>query len=71
MDNTDIRTHLIRHDERLRNIYSSLARIEKHLEKLNGKVDRHDTEIAKVQVYGAIALIAFPVVFNLVMRYLP
>ena len=71
MDNNDITRILTRHDERLKNIYSSLGRIEKHLEKLNGKVDRHETDIAKVQVYGSIALIAFPIVFNLVMRYLP
>jgi hypothetical protein len=33
MDNQDIRTIYARHDERLRNIYSTLNRIEKHLER--------------------------------------
>ena len=52
---------LVKHDERLKkNIYSGLGRIEKHLDKLNGKVERHETDIAKMQVWGGIALITFP-----------
>jgi len=44
MNNDDLRTHLIRHDERLRNIYSTLNRIEKHLERLNGKARSKDKQ---------------------------
>jgi hypothetical protein len=68
MDNQDIRTIYARHDERLRNIYSTLNRIEKHLERLNGKVDRHETDIAKIQVWGGIALVTFPIIVNTIMR---
>jgi hypothetical protein len=70
MSNDDLRTHLIRHDERLRNIYSTLNRIEKHLEKLNGRVGRHETDIAKVQVWGGVALVSFPIIVNIVMRFI-
>mgnify|MGYP005813984135 FL=1 len=70
MNNDDLRTHLIRHDERLRNIYSTLNRIEKHLERLNGKVDRHETDIAKVQVWGGVALVSFPIIVNIIMRFI-
>ena len=70
MDNGDLKTHLIRHDERLRNIYSSLNRIEKHLEKLNGKVSSHDTDIAKIQTWGGVALVTFPIVINILMRFI-
>ena len=38
MNNQDIYQLLVKHDERLKNIYSSLGRIEKNLDKLNGKV---------------------------------
>mgnify|MGYP003118086045 FL=1 len=69
MNNDDLRTHLIRHDERLRNIYSTLNRIEKHLERLNGKVDKHETDIAKVQVWGGVALVSFPIIVNIIMRF--
>ena len=69
MNNDDLRTHLIRHDERLRNIYSTLNRIEKHLERLNGKVDRHETDIAKVQVWGGVALVSFTIIVNIIMRF--
>jgi len=70
MDNQDIRTIYARHDERLRNIYSTLNRIEKHLERLNGKVDRHETDIAKIQVWGGIALVTFPIIVNTIMRFI-
>jgi hypothetical protein len=70
MDSGDLKTHLIRHDERLRNIYSSLHRIEKHLEKLNGKVDKHETNIAQIQTWGAIALVTFPIMVNIIMRFM-
>jgi len=70
MNNDDLRSHLIRHDERLRNIYSTLNRIEKHLEKLNGRVGRHETDIAKVQVWGGVALVSFPIIVNIVMRFI-
>lgn len=70
MDNQDIRTIYARHDERLRNIYSTLNRIEKHLERLNGKVDRHETDIAKIQVWGGIALVTFPIMVNILMRFI-
>ena len=69
MNNEDSRTHLTRHDERLRNIYSTLNRIEKHLERLNGKVDKHETDIAKVQVWGGVALVSFPIIVNIIMRF--
>jgi len=69
MDAQDFTRILTRHDERLKNIYSSLGRIEKHLEKLNGKVDRHETDIAKVQVWGGVALVTFPIMVNIIMRF--
>ena len=69
MNHEDLRTHLTRHDERLRNIYSTLNRIEKHLERLNGKVDKHETDIAKVQVWGGVALVSFPIIVNIIMRF--
>jgi hypothetical protein len=68
MDNKDIYQLLVKHDERLKNVYSGLGRIEKHLEKLNGKVDRHETEIARMQVWGGVALVTFPLIINAIMR---
>tara|TARA_R110001583_G_scaffold20977_1_gene79991 strand:- start:810 stop:1022 length:213 start_codon:yes stop_codon:yes gene_type:complete len=70
MDNNDITRILTRHDERLKNIYSSLGRIEKHLERLNGKVGRHETDIAKIHTWGAFAIFTFPVLINVIMRFL-
>jgi uncharacterized protein YaaN involved in tellurite resistance len=69
MDMNDFTRILTRHDERLKNIYSSLHRIEKHLERLNGKVSNHDTDIARFQTWGAVALVTFPIMINIIMRF--
>ena len=67
MENKDIYQVLVKHDERLKNIYSSLGRIEKHLDKLNGRVSSNEKEIAKLQVWGGVALVTFPVIVNIIM----
>jgi len=68
MNNQDIYQLLVKHDERLKNIYSSLGRIEKHLDRLNGKVADHDTAITKLQTIGAVAVISIPIIINVIMR---
>ena len=68
MESKDIYAFLVKHDERLKNIYSTLHRIEKHLEKLNGKVDSHEKSIAKMQVLGTVAVVSLPIIINIVMR---
>ena len=68
MENKDIYQVLVKHDERLKNIYSALGRIENHLDKLNGRVASNEKEIAKLQVWGGIALVTFPVIINTIMR---
>jgi len=68
MDTKDIYALLVKHDERLKNIYSVLNRVEKHLEKLNGKVENHEKSIAKMQVLGTVAVVSLPIIINVIMR---
>ena len=68
MDNKDIYQVLVKHDERLKNIYSALGRIEKHLDQLNGRVTSNEKEIVKFQVWGGVALVTFPIIVNIIMR---
>tara|TARA_R100000995_G_C3463574_1_gene114436 strand:- start:690 stop:914 length:225 start_codon:yes stop_codon:yes gene_type:complete len=70
VDNQDLIRVLTRHDERLKNIYSTLNRIEGHLGRLNGKVDRHEVNIAKIQTWGGVALVTFPIMINIIMRFI-
>ena len=51
-----------------KNIYSALGRIEKHLDKLNGRVTSNEKDIARLQVWGGVALVTFPVIVNTIMR---
>jgi len=59
---------LVKLDERQKTLFNMISRVEKHLEKLNGKVSEHDRTLAKVQVYGTIALVTFPVIVNVIME---
>ena len=68
MEREELHALLVKHDERLRNIYSSLGRVEKHLEKLNGKVSQHDTSITEMKTIGAITVIAMPILITIIMR---
>jgi len=68
MDNKEIYSLLVKHDERLKNIYSSLHRVEKHLEKLNGRVENHEKSIAKMQDLGTVAVVSLPIIINIIMR---
>lgn len=68
MERKDLYAILVKHDERLRNIYSTLSRIEKHLEKLNGKTEEHEKAIAKMQVLGLVAVVSIPIIVNIAMR---
>ena len=64
----DLFSMMVKFDERQRTIFNMLGRVEKHLEKLNGKVARHETDLAKMQVWGTVAVVCFPVIVNLIMR---
>jgi hypothetical protein len=70
MDTKDVYAFLVKHDERLKNIYSVLNRVEKHLEKLNGRVENHERSIAKMQVLGTVAVVSLPIIINIIMRIL-
>jgi|TARA_R100000655_G_scaffold72903_3_gene111413 hypothetical protein len=68
--NQDTYAMLVKLDERQKTLFNMVSRVEKHLEKLNGKVSEHDRTLAKVQVYGTIALVTFPVIVNVIMEIL-
>jgi hypothetical protein len=59
---------MVKFDERQKTIFNTLIRVEKHLERLNGKVAEHETNIAKMQVWGGVAIVSFPLIINIVMR---
>tara|TARA_B100001093_G_scaffold514787_1_gene589634 strand:- start:667 stop:882 length:216 start_codon:yes stop_codon:yes gene_type:complete len=65
--NDDLYAMMVKLDERQKTIFNTLHRIEKHLEKLNGKVADHDTAITKLQTVGAIAVISIPIIINVIM----
>tara|TARA_R100000700_G_C3167735_1_gene142640 strand:+ start:1386 stop:1604 length:219 start_codon:yes stop_codon:yes gene_type:complete len=65
----DLYGMMVKLDERQKTIFNTLIRVEKHLEKLNGKVAEHETDIAKMQVWGSVAVVTFPLIVNIIMRF--
>ena len=66
----DLYGMMVKFDERQKTIFNMLARVEKHLEKLNGKVANHETQLAKMQVWGTVAVVSFPIIVNIIMRFI-
>ena len=66
----DLYGMMVKFDERQKTIFNMLARVEKHLEKLNGKVANHETQLAIMQVWGTVAVVSFPIIVNIIMRFI-
>ncbi len=66
--NDDLYAVMVKLDERQKTIFNMLARVEKHLERLNGKVADHETALTKLQTVGAVAVISIPIIVNTIMR---
>tara|TARA_R100000734_G_C3315438_1_gene107391 strand:- start:933 stop:1148 length:216 start_codon:yes stop_codon:yes gene_type:complete len=64
----DIHGMMVKFDERQKTIFNMLSKIDKHLEKLNGKVAEHESRLVELKTVGGVALIALPIIVNIVMR---
>ena len=64
----DTTARLVKLDERQISIFKQLQRIDKHLEKLNNKVDSHDTDLTIVKTWGAVGVLVVPIIVSIIMR---
>ena len=55
-------------DERQVSIFKHIERIDKHLEKVNGKVAEHESRLVEIKTWGGVAMFAIPVIVNLIMK---
>tara|TARA_R100000687_G_C6300770_1_gene95793 strand:+ start:253 stop:477 length:225 start_codon:yes stop_codon:yes gene_type:complete len=55
-------------DERQVSIFKHIERIDKHLEKVNGKVAEHESRLVEIKTWGGVAMFAIPIIVNLVMK---
>lgn len=55
-------------DTRQEEIFHRVGRIEKHLDKLNGKVADHEKALVVVKTWGTVALVTLPIIINMIMR---
>jgi hypothetical protein len=59
---------LTRLNERQVSIFKNIERIDKHLEKVNGKVAEHETKLVEIKTWGGVAMFAVPIIVNVLMR---
>ena len=64
----EMRNLLIKVDTRQEEMYHRVGRIEKHLERINGKVAEHEASLIKIKTVGMIAVFIIPLTINVVMR---
>jgi len=61
---------LVKLNERQITIFKHLKRIDGRLDQLNGKVAEHESNLIQIKTWGAMGLIALPIIVNLIMRIL-
>ena len=65
---TETTAMLVKLNERQISIFKSLQRIDKHLEKLNGKVEKNENSVTVIKTWGAAMVLVVPIVITLIMR---
>lgn len=55
-------------NERQKSIFKKIEVVDKHLEKLNGKVADHEKTLVTVKTWGAAALVTLPIIINIIMK---
>lgn len=64
----DIKMLLVRVDTRQEEMYHRISRIEKHLERLNGKIAEHEKKLTTLWSYGVAFVFIISISINLIMR---
>ncbi len=59
---------LTRLNERQVSIFKHIERIDKHLDKVNGKVAEHEVKLVEIKTWGGVAMFAVPIIVNMLMR---
>ena len=59
---------LTRLNERQVSIFKHIERIDKHLEKVNGKVAEHESRLVEIKTWGGVAMFSIPIIVNLIMK---
>ena len=59
---------LVQVSTRQEELVHRVTRIDKHLERINGKVAEHEASLIKMKTIGMVALFIIPITINTIMR---
>ena len=69
-NDTDLFAMMVKFDERQRTIFNMIARVEKHLEKLNGKVAEHEKFKIQIKSYWIVISVLTPLLITLLINFM-
>ena len=61
---------LVKLEERQISIFKTLQRIEKHLDRLNGRVEENKNDLTMIRTVGSVGILVMPVIVSIIMRLL-
>ena len=67
-NHTEVMSYLTKLYERQISIFKRIDKIEHHLEKINGKVQSQEIKVAEIRTYGTMAVLAFPILINVITK---
>ena len=66
----EMKSLLVRVDTRQEELIHRVGRVEKHLERINGKVADHEASLIKIKTIGMVSVLTIPIAINIIMRIL-
>lgn len=66
----EIYSILVKVNTRQEEMYHRVERIEKHLERINGRVAEHEASLIKIKTLGMVSVLIIPITINILMRLL-
>ena len=61
---------LVKLEERQISIFKTLQRIEKHLDRLNGRVEENKNDLTMIRTVGSVGILVMPVIVSIIMSLL-
>jgi|TARA_R100000315_G_C5217792_1_gene130405 hypothetical protein len=59
---------LVKVSTRQEEMIHRVGRIEKHLERINGRVAEHEASLIRIKTIGMVAIFIIPITVNILMR---
>ena len=70
MNNKEVNEYREDLKQRVTRIETILERVEKHLDRLNGRVEENKNDLTMIRTVGSVGILVMPVIVSIIMRLL-